>query len=112
MNFRQRHFNTLPLPEQCTQQARSGASAFGLYWKRANIVGAYCSLLFRSRGTNRLPGLEQLKGILPSSMLFLIDVNVAGFMSFVLAALGMILGSLATQRSHPPIVLKPKEEGA
>jgi hypothetical protein len=43
-------------------------------------------------------------------MLFLVDVNVSGFLSFVLAALGMIIGSLATQRSHPPIVLVPGKE--
>jgi SSS family solute:Na+ symporter len=89
-----------------------GCVAFGLYWKRANVVGAYCSLCFGAVAPIGFLVLEQMKGILPASMAFLIDVNVSGFLSFVLAALGMILGSLATQQSHPPITLKPKEEGA
>jgi len=56
--------------------------------------------------------LEQLRGHLPESMLFLIDVNFSGLMSFILAVLGMIVGSLLSQRSHPPVVLQAQKEGA
>ena len=38
-------------------------------------------------------------------MIFLTDVNISGFLSFVLAAGGMVFGSLLTQRSHPPVQL-------
>lgn len=88
-----------------------GCVAFGLYWKRANIIGAYCSLGFGAVAPVGFLILEQIKDRVPVSLHFLVDVNVSGFMSFVLAALGMIIGSLLTQRSHPPVRLKPKEEG-
>lgn len=87
-----------------------GCVAFGLYWKRANIVGAYCSLLFGAVAPIGFLILEQMKGIIPQSLQFLIDVNVSGFLSFVLATFGMIAGSLLTQRSHPPVVLQTREE--
>jgi SSS family solute:Na+ symporter len=87
-----------------------GCVAFGLYWRRANIVGAYCSLLFGAVAPIGFLILEQMKGIIPQSLQFLIDVNISGFLSFVLAVLGMITGSLLTQRSHPPVVLQTREE--
>jgi len=43
-----------------------------------------------------------LKTVLPEGLLFMTDVNISGFLSFVLAAAGMIVGSLMTQKSHPP----------
>ena len=88
-----------------------GCVAFGLYWKRANIIGAYCSLGFGAVAPVGFLVLEQIKDRVPVSLHFLVDVNVSGFMSFVLAALGMVIGSLLTQHSHPPIRVEPKEEG-
>jgi len=87
-----------------------GCVAAGLYWKKANLVGAYASLAMGGIAPIGFLILDQLKNRLPEGMLFLVDVNVSGFLSFVLAALGMIVGSLATQRSHPPIVLVPGKE--
>ncbi len=89
-----------------------GCVAFGLYWKRANIIGAYCSLGFGAVAPIGFLILEQIKDKLPVSLMFLVDVNISGFMSFVLAALGMIAGSVLTQQSHPPVRLESKEEGA
>ncbi len=86
-----------------------GCIAFGLYWKKANIIGAYSSLGFGAFAPLAFLILSQLRDSIPGNLHFLIDVNVSGFLSFVLAGLGMVLGSLATQRSHPPIVLIPKE---
>ncbi len=80
-----------------------GCVAFGLYWKRANIVGAYCSLGLGAAAPIAFLVLSQLKDSLSPSMSFLVDVNVSGFLSFVLAASGMIIGSLMSQHSHPPI---------
>jgi solute:Na+ symporter, SSS family len=88
-----------------------GCVAFGLYWKRANIVGAYCSLGLGAIAPIVFLVLEQFKGTLPTALLFLVDVNISGFLSFVLAVVGMIVGSLMTQQSHPPILLTPPEEG-
>jgi SSS family solute:Na+ symporter len=89
-----------------------GCVAAGLYWRKANLVGAYASLAMGGIAPIGFLILDQLKNSLPEGMLFLVDVNVSGFLSFVLAAFGMIVGSLATQRSHPPIVLIPQKENA
>ncbi|MBI4428331.1 MAG: sodium:solute symporter family protein [Ignavibacteriales bacterium] len=82
-----------------------GCVAFGLYWKKANLVGAYASLGLGSFAPIAFLVLNQFKEHLPENMLFLTDVNVSGFLSFFLAAAGMIVGSLLTQRSHPPVQL-------
>jgi Na+(H+)/acetate symporter ActP len=88
-----------------------GCVAFGLYWKRANVIGAYCSLGFGAVAPIGFLVLEQMKTHLPASMLFIVDVNVSGLMSFVLAVHGMVIGSLLTQRSHPPVLLQAHKEG-
>ncbi|HAL57006.1 MAG TPA: hypothetical protein DCP63_11175 [Bacteroidetes bacterium] len=86
-----------------------GCVAFGLYWRKANLVGAYAALGLGAIAPLAFLVLSQLKDSLPQGMLFLIDINVSGFLSFFLAALGMWVGSMTTQRSHPPIILSPKE---
>ena len=86
-----------------------GCVAGGLYWKKANIVGAYSSLALGGAAPVAFLILDQVKHSLPPGMLFLVDVNVSGFLSFVLAAVGMIAGSLLTQRTHPPILIPEKE---
>jgi hypothetical protein len=53
--------------------------------------------------------LEKFKHLLPSGMLFLVDVNVSGILAFILAPLGMIIGSLVTQKSDPPVSLQELE---
>jgi SSS family solute:Na+ symporter len=88
-----------------------GCVAGGLYWKKANIVGAYSSLALGGAAPIAFLVLDQIKSALPPGMLFLVDVNVSGFLSFVLAAIGMVVGSLATQRSHPPLLINSKESG-
>jgi len=87
-----------------------GCVAFGLYWKRANVVGAYSSLILGALGPIAFLILAQFQESLPPSVRVLVDVNVSGFLSFVLATLGMVVGSLASQRSHPPIILVPDNE--
>ncbi len=79
--------------------------AGGLYWKKANVVGAYSGLAFGAVAPIAFLFLSLFKSNLPKSMLFIVDVNVSGFLSFVLAAAGMVIGSLATQRRHPPIMV-------
>jgi SSS family solute:Na+ symporter len=83
-----------------------GCVVAGLYWKKANTVGAYLALFMGAVAPILFLILDQMKQTLPSLLLLLTDVNISGFLSFLLAALGMVIGSLATQRSHPPIILK------
>jgi SSS family solute:Na+ symporter len=79
-----------------------GCVAAGLYWKRANTVGAYCSLTMGAIAPVAFLILDKIQSYLPGELRFLVDINVSGFLSFVLAVAGMIIGSLLTQRTHPP----------
>ena len=83
-----------------------GCVAFGLYWKKANRIGAYFSLGFGALSPVAFLILDQLKHYVPDGMLWIVDVNISGFLSFVLASVGMVLGSLVTQKSHPPLLIK------
>ncbi len=82
-----------------------GCVVAGLYWKKANIVGAYASLGFGALAPIGFLVLDFVKSSLPQGLLFLVDVNVSGFLSFFLAVAGMMVGSLLTQKSHPPVRL-------
>lgn len=79
-----------------------GAVVGGLYWKKANTVGAYCSLILGASAPIAFLALSIFKDRLPSSMSFITNVNIAGTISLIMGALGMIIGSLLTQRSCPP----------
>ncbi|MBP1657760.1 MAG: Sodium:solute symporter family protein, partial [Bacteroidetes bacterium] len=79
-----------------------GTVVAGLYWRRANSVGAYAALIMGAIGPIGFLFLEKFRDELPGYIRFLGDVNVAGLLSFVLAALGMVVGSLATARTCPP----------
>lgn len=59
----------------------------GIYWKRANVWGAYCAFL-----GSAIPPITCLA--IPS-----IDPTYAGLLSFTLAPAGLILGSLAFGRT-------------
>ncbi len=76
--------------------------AAGMYWRKANLVGAYAALALGALAPMAFLLLEKSRYALPPWLLFITDVNVAGFLSYFLAALGMVAGSLATQRSSPP----------
>jgi solute:Na+ symporter, SSS family len=89
-----------------------GCVVAGLYWKKANIVGAYAALALGAVAPVGFLILNQAKDSLPTGLMFLTDVNISGFLSFFLAAGGMILGSLLTQQSHPPICLPQVQEEA
>ena len=83
----------------------------GLYWKKANTVGAYSGLAFGAVAPVAFLLLSLFKDSLPKNLLFLVDVNVSGFLSFVLAAVGMVVGSLATQKTHPPVIIPEPSYG-
>ncbi len=77
----------------------------GLYWKKANVAGAYYGLALGAVSPAAFLVLSLVKDNLPGGLRFLVDVNVSGFLSFFLAAAGMIIGSLATQKKYPPVKL-------
>jgi SSS family solute:Na+ symporter len=87
-----------------------GCVAAGLYWKRANNTGAYAALLLGALAPAAFLILERSRAYLPEWVSFVTDVNVAGLLSFLLAASGMVVGSLLTQRSRPPKELPLPEE--
>lgn len=78
-----------------------GCIAGGLYWKRANSTGAYIALTLGAIAPLAFLVLSFFKDSLPSSLHFLLDVNLSGFLSFVLAAFGMIFGSILTGKIDP-----------
>jgi solute:Na+ symporter, SSS family len=82
----------------------------GMYWRKANLVGAYAGLILGAVVPAGFLLLEKSRDVLPPYLLFITDVNVAGLLSFFLAALGMVLGSLATQRLSPPRIVTPGDE--
>ena len=87
-----------------------GCVVAGLYWKKANKVGAFSSLILGAVAPILFLVLEKFKDALPQWSHFLIDVNVSGVLSFLLAAGGMIVGSLLTQSSHPPVAIATPEK--
>jgi len=86
-----------------------GCVAAGMYWRRANTVGAYSALILGALAPAGFLLLEQSRASLPAWLWFATDVNVAGMLSYVLAALGMIVGSLVSRRAVPPVPLSVKE---
>jgi len=86
-----------------------GCIAAGIYWRKANNAGAYTSLIMGAIAPAGFLLLEKFRDILPAWLSFIADVNIAGILSFVLAALGMIVGSLASQRISPPRQLRYEE---
>jgi SSS family solute:Na+ symporter len=79
-----------------------GCVAAGMYWRKANSVGAYASLIMGAVAPAAFLVVEKSRDALPAWLTFLANVNIAGILSFFLAALGMIVGSLASQRTSPP----------
>ncbi len=89
-----------------------GCVAAGLYWKKANTIGAYASLTMGAVAPVAFLLLERSKENLPGWLAFVADVNVAGFLSFFLAVAGMVGGSLLTQKRYPPVVLNAEEHAS
>ncbi|MGH9880359.1 MAG: sodium:solute symporter family protein, partial [Pyrinomonadaceae bacterium] len=83
-----------------------GCVAAGIYWSKANNVGAYTALIMGAMAPAGFLLLERWRDSLPSWLLFITDVNVSGLLSFALAFTGMVVGSLLTQRVCPPVKLR------
>jgi SSS family solute:Na+ symporter len=85
-----------------------GCVAAGIYWSKANSVGAYTALIMGAMAPASFLLLERWREALPSWLVFITDVNVSGLLSFGLAITGMIVGSLLTQKMRPPVKLREK----
>jgi len=68
--------------------------AAGLYWRKANLVGAYAGLTLGAVVPAGFLLLEKFRDVLPGWLFFVTDVNIAGLLSFFLAVLGMVLDLL------------------
>jgi len=86
-----------------------GCVAAGIYWSKANSMGAYSALVMGALAPAGFLLLEKSRETLPSWLAFITDVNISGLLSFALAFTGMILGSLVTQKVCPPIKLGAEE---
>lgn len=78
------------------------AVGFGLYWKKANNIGAYTALITGAVAPIAFILVANFKDSLPAFLLWIADPNIAGFLSFGLGATGMVVGSLLTQKICPP----------
>jgi Na+/proline symporter len=83
-----------------------GCVAAGIYWPKANTIGAYSALIMGALAPAAFLLLEKSRTSLPSWLVFVTDVNTSGLLSFVLAITGMIVGSLLTQKLSKPVKLK------
>lgn len=84
-----------------------GTIGLGLYWKPANTIGAYCALILGAVAPLNFLIMSQIDiawpHVLPEFMKYLIDnSNLSALLSLIMGGLGMIIGALLTQRSHPP----------
>ena len=78
------------------------AVAGGLYWKKANNIGAYSALAVGILMPLLFLILEKFKSSLPQNLLFLTDINISGFVGMLLPVATMIIVSLLTQKISPP----------
>jgi len=86
------------------------AVGFGLYWKKANNIGAYAALITGAVSPMLFLVLANFTESIPDGLKWLTNVNISGFLAFGLGVFGMVVGSLLTQKSSPPKDLTPYYE--
>jgi SSS family solute:Na+ symporter len=83
----------------------------GLYWKRCNTIGAYCGIVLGAILPALFLALSQMDLRLPTVVeRFVSSDKLTGLTSYIIALAGTIVGSLVTQKSHPPKRVEPCEE--
>jgi SSS family solute:Na+ symporter len=78
------------------------AIGFGLYWKKANNIGAYSALITGAIAPLAFLLLAGYRDTLPPWIAWVASASFSGFISFGLGILGMVIGSLLTQKICPP----------
>ena len=80
-----------------------GTVVLGIYWKKANTPGAYCALLLGAIAPIKFLVMSQFPEAVPVFLAPLLEnSNLPALLSLIMGGLGMVVGSLLTQRSHPP----------
>jgi SSS family solute:Na+ symporter len=83
-----------------------GTVILGLYWSKSNAVGAYCALILGALGPLNFLVMSMVPDVVPAAIRpFVENSNLTNLASLVLGGLGMVVGSLLTQKSHPPRAL-------
>ncbi len=78
------------------------AVGFGLYWKKANSVGAYIAIITGAVSPVAFLIFANYTESLPAFIAWLGNANISGFLSFFIGAFGLVAGSLLTQKICPP----------
>ncbi|MBT3342314.1 MAG: sodium:solute symporter family protein [Gemmatimonadetes bacterium] len=87
-----------------------GTVVLGLYWSKANRIGAYCALILGGMGPINFLIMSMVPEVVPGFMQgFVENSNLTVMASLIMGALGMIVGSLLTQKSNPPRALDFKD---
>jgi len=73
------------------------AIVMGIYWKKTNAVGAYSAIVLSAVFPFLSVFLSQMKASLPAWLAFITGSNVAGILSYVVAFLGCIGGTIISQ---------------
>ena len=80
-----------------------GAVGLGLYWKKANAVGAYCALILGAICPINFLVMNMFPEHVPEVLLPLVETsNLSALLALILGGSAMIVGSLLTQKTHPP----------
>jgi SSS family solute:Na+ symporter len=83
-----------------------GTVLLGLYWSKSNAVGAYCALILGAFGPLNFLIMSMVPESVPAAILpFVENSNLTNLASLFLGGFGMVVGSLLTQKSHPPRAL-------
>lgn len=80
-----------------------GAVGLGLYWKKANAVGAYCALILGAICPINFLVMNMFPEHVPEVLMPLVETsNLSALLALILGGSAMIVGSLLTQKTHPP----------
>jgi len=80
-----------------------GTIGLGLYWRKSNTVGAYLALSLGGFLPLAFLIMNLVPGWTPGFLEYLVEnSNRANLASLIIGGLGMLIGSLLTQKSHPP----------
>ena len=79
-----------------------GAVILGLYWKKANAVGAYSALILGAACPINFLVMNLFPEHVPEVLKPLVESsNLPALLSLILGGLAMLVGSLLTQKTHP-----------
>ena len=79
------------------------ALGFGIITLLANVVGAYCALILGAAAPINFLVMNMFPEYIPEIVLPLVESSTwPALLGLILGGLSMIVGSLLTQKTHPP----------